>query len=100
NDDAVTVTFYRGQDRLLTDATGNKIMAGGSQRIDTRWGRKLIQQTRGKIVDGVLTTEPLAEVIIPWMNLGVPTFQLIRDLQVQLNLTAENAEGLVAGYAD
>src|SRR5690606_5022009 len=32
DDDAVTVTFYRGQDRLLTDATGNKIMAGGSQR--------------------------------------------------------------------
>lgn len=100
NDDEVTVTFYRGQDRLLTDATGNKIMAGGSQRIDTRWGRRLIQQTRGKISEGVLTSEPLAEVLIPWMNLGVPTFQLIRDLRLQLKLTPETAEGLIAGYAD
>ncbi len=100
NDDEVTVTIYRGLDRLLTDATGLKVMSGGSQRIDTRWGAKLIRQTRGKIVDGVLTTEPIAEVVIPWMNLGVPTFQVIRDMRYQLELTPTGAAGLVAGYAD
>ncbi len=100
NDDEVTVTIYRGLDRLLTDATGLKVMSGGSQRIDTRWGAKLIRQTRGKIVDGVLTTEPIAEVVIPWMNLGVPTFQIIRDMRYQLELTPTGAAGLVAGYAD
>ncbi len=100
NDDEVTVTIYRGLDRLLTDATGLKVMSGGSQRIDTRWGAKLIRQTRGKIVDGVLTTEPIAEVVIPWMNLGVPTFQIIRDMRLQLDLTPTGATGLVAGYAD
>lgn len=100
NDDDVEVTIYRGTDRLLTDASGNKVVPGGSQRIDTRWGAKLIQQTRGKIVDGVLTTEPLAEVIIPWQNLSVPTYQRILDTRFQLKLSPTGAEGLIAGYAD
>jgi len=100
NDDDVTVTIYRGLDRLLTDATGSKVMAGGSQRVDNRWGASLIQQTQGKIVDGVLTTEPVNKMVIPWMNLGVPTFQIIRDMRLQLTLTPTGAEGLVAGYAD
>ena len=100
NDDAVSVSLYRGLDRLLTDATGMKVMPGGSQRIDTRWGAKLIRYTRGKIVDGVLTSEPIAEVVIPWMNLSVPTFQIIRDMRLQLKLTPSGAEGLIAGYAD
>lgn len=100
NDDNVTVTLYRGLDRLLTDASGNKVMAGGSQRIDNRWGKRLIQSTSAKIVDSVLTTEPLDEVIIPWMNLGVPTFQLIRDMRLQLTLSPTGAQGLVAGFAD
>jgi len=100
NDDNVTVTIYRGLDRLLTDATGMKVMAGGSQRVDMRWGAQLIRQTEGKIVDSVLTTEPIADVVIPWMNLGVPTFQIIRDFRLQLTLSATDAEGLIAGYAD
>lgn len=100
NDSDVQVTIYRGLDRLLTDATGDKVLAGGSQRIDTRWGKKLIQQLRGKITDGVLTTEPAAEMIIPWMNLGVPTFQLVRDMRLQLTLSSTGAQGLIAGYSD
>jgi len=87
-------------DRLLTDATGQNAMAGGSQRVDMRWGKKLIRQTRGKIVDSVLTTEPIPEAVIPWMNLNVPTFQIFRDMQFQLKLTPTGAEGLLAGYAD
>jgi hypothetical protein len=100
NDDSVTVTLYRGLDRLLTDATGTKIMAGGSQRVDTRWGAKLIRRTEGRIVDSVLTTEPIPEVIIPWMNLGVPSIHIIRDMRLQLSLSPTGAEGLLAGYAD
>ena len=100
NDDDVKVTIYRGLDRLLTDATGNKVMPGGSQRVDERWGRKLIQTIPGRIKDGVLTTQPAKEMVIPWMNLGVPTFQLIRDMRFQLELTPTGAQGLIAGYAD
>lgn len=100
NDDEVTVTLYRGLDRLLTDATGMRVMPGGSQRVDMRWGEDLVRQTTGKIVDFVLTTDPIADVVIPWMNLNVPTVQIIRDMRLELNLTPTRAEGLVAGYAD
>jgi len=100
NDDDVTVSLYRGMDRLLTDASGNRVMAGGSQRIDMRWGSSLIRRTTGKIVDSVLTTEPMPDVIIPWMNLSVPSVQLFRDMRFQLDLTATGATGLIAGFAD
>ena len=100
NDSDVQVTVYRGLDRLLTDATGNKVMAGGSQRIDTRWGKSLVRRLHGKIVNGVLTTEPIHDLVIPWMNLGVPTFQLIRDMRLRLKVSPDSAEGLIAGYAD
>lgn len=100
NDDDVTVSLYRGLDRLLTDATGLKIMAGGSQRVDTRWGADLIRHTRGRIKDGVLTTEPVAEMIMPWMNLNVPSIHIFRDMRLQLKLSPTGAQGLLAGYAD
>jgi hypothetical protein len=48
----------------------------------------------------VLTTEPIPDLVIPWMNLGVPTVQIIRDMRLQLKLTPTSAEGVVAGYAD
>lgn len=100
DDDDVTVKVYRGLDRLLTDASGNKIVAGGSQRIDTRWGRTLMRQMKGRIVKGVLTTEPIKDLVIPWMNLGVPTFQLLKDMRLRLKLTSTGAQGLIGGYAD
>lgn len=100
NDDSVEVTLYRGLDLLLRDASGNKVMSGGSQRIDTRWGAGLVRQTRGKISEGILTTDAIPEVVIPWMNLNVPTIQLFRDMRFQLTLSPSAAEGLIAGYAD
>jgi len=100
NDDDVKVMLYRGADRLLTDATGLKVMPGGSQRVDLRWGESLIRETRGKIVDSVLTTEPIAEVIIPWQNLNVPSIHIIHDLRFQLRLSPTAATGVIGGYAD
>jgi len=100
NDDEVVVNVYRGLDRLLTDATGEEVMPGGSQRVDTRWGRRLIRQTTGRIRDGVLRTEPIAEFVMPWQNLRVPSIQLIRDMRLEIALSPTGAEGLLAGYAD
>ena len=100
NDDDVEVTWYRGMDRLLTDATGLKVMAGGTQRVDRRWGESLIRRSRGRIEDGVLTTDPIDDLVIPWQNLRVPSIHLIRDARLQLTLTPEGATGLLAGYAD
>jgi hypothetical protein len=100
NDPEVDVMFARGRDRILTDASGQNGMPGGSQRVDRRWGESLIRHTTGKIVDGKLITEPVGDLIIPWQNLSVPSYQLIRDARLELDLTEHNATGLVAGFAD
>jgi len=100
NDPSVEVSLYRGLDRLLTDATGLSVMPGGSQRVDTRWGGSLIRHTTGRIEDGVLRTEPIDEVVIPWQNLRVPSVHRIHDLRFELELTPTGANGLVAGFAD
>lgn len=96
NDDSVDVATYRGMDDLLTDASGNTFMPGGSQRIDTRYGAKLVSHRRGKIVDGVLITEA-ADWIFPEYQVNT---QLMRDARFRLKLTPDGAEGLIAGYAD
>lgn len=100
NDSSVTVNLYRGLDRLLTDATGGEVIPGGTQRIDRRWGQSLVRQMQGSIVDSVLTTEPIYDLVIPWQNLRVPSIHTIRDARLQLSLTEERASGLIAGYAD
>lgn len=100
NDPSVTVTVYRGLDRLLTDATGEKVVPGGSQRIDHRWGKTLIRKLNGRIEAGVLTTEPIDDLIIPWMNLQVPSFQQIKDMRLRLRVSETGAQGMIGGYAD
>lgn len=100
NDDEVIVTIYRGLDRLLTDATGLNAMPGGSQRVDMRWGSSLVRRTTGRIEGSVLTTDPIDDMVMPWMNLSVPTIQIFRDARFQLTLTPSGAEGLLAGYTD
>jgi hypothetical protein len=96
NDDSVDVATYRGMDDLLADASGNNYMPGGSQRVDQRYGAKLISHRKGKIVDGVLITEP-ADWIFPEYQVNT---QLMRDARFRLKLTPDGAEGLIAGYAD
>jgi len=101
NDDDVTVHFYRGSDGLLQDATGEGFIPGGTQRIDMRWGKQFISQAKGKIVDGVLTTEPVDTIKIPWaVTFGTSGYHVFRGLQLNLKLSEAGAEGLMAGYVD
>ena len=100
NDNDVTVTTYRGRDGLLTDATGNGFMPGGTQRADDRWGKQFVMRFKGKIVDGVLTADG-ADLTIPASS----TFEdvsihRIRDARFQLKLNQDGAEGLMGGYVD
>ncbi|WOJ98601.1 hypothetical protein R0137_08520 [Congregibacter brevis] len=101
NDDEVTVSFYRGLDDLVTDASGKGFVAGGTQRVDGRWGESFRGEVQGQIVDGVLTTEPAARTKFPWSFPGIGGgFHIFHDFQLQLTLTPKTAEGLLAGYAD
>jgi hypothetical protein len=101
NDPDVTVTTYRGLDGLLTDATGTNTIPGGTQRIDMRWGKDYIQKLKGKIVNGVLLTEPVDRVEIPWgVTFNTNGYQVFRGMRLKLKLTPQAAEGLIAGYVD
>lgn len=101
NDDEVTVTTYRGVDKLFGGATGSDYLPGGTQRVDTRWSKNYIVKMKGRIVDGVLTTEPVAQALIPWgLTFNVIGRQLFRDMRLQLKLTPDQAEGMLGGYLD
>lgn len=101
NDNDVTVTTYRGSDGLLQDATGEGFIPGGTERIDMRWGKEYMTQLKGKIVNGVLTTNPVDRIMLPWgVTFGTSGYHVFRGFQFSLNLTPERAEGLMAGYVD
>jgi hypothetical protein len=100
NDSEVTVTILRGRDRMMADATGNNIIPGGSNRVDLRWGRKYVQKLKGKIIDGVLTTEA-EDIKLPHAIFNsIPGEDELKGAVFSLKLTAERAEGLIAGYSD
>jgi hypothetical protein len=103
NDPEVVVTMYRGTHPALRDASGNTIgfkgIPGGTQKLDTRWGRKYIQRYQGRIDNGVLTTEP-ATYVFPWQTFGTPTDETIYDMRMRLALTPDYAEGMLGGYLD
>ncbi len=100
NDDDVDVTVYRGRDPMLNDATGENVAPGGSQRIDMRYGKKLIQHFKGKIVDGTLTTEA-HDGRWPWQIFPGPEAVLkARDMRFSMKLTPDGAHGLLGAYYD
>jgi len=101
NDDDVTVNTYRGSDTLLQDATGEGFIPGGTQRIDLRWGKDYVFKLKGKIVDGVLTTEPIDRIEFPWgSTFNTTGFQVFRGMQLKMKLTQEGTEGFIAGFVD
>jgi hypothetical protein len=95
NDPDVTVTTYKGIDRIDVDAVGKPIV-GSQQRIDVRF-KKYTTRTRGKIVDGVLTTDPIDQYM-PMLNTQEVSERLVQGRRLQLKLTPTGAEGYLAGY--
>lgn len=100
NDPEVTITYYRTLDTLLAGPTGN-YLPGGSQRVDSRWGKRFISTAKGRIVDGVLeTTQPFKQVLVPEDGMGDPAIIIYKDAQVRFKLTPEGAEGVLTGFLD
>jgi hypothetical protein len=100
NDNDVTLTTYRGLDKLMTDATGATYLPGGTQRLDMRWGKNFIQKFHGKIVDGVLITEG-ADYLMPSAGNGSSVTNIrYYNTQWRLNVLPERAEGVMGGYMD
>ncbi len=100
NDDDVTITTYRGRDKLVTDATGNTFQPGGTQRIDTRFGKDFMHAAKGKIVNGVLTTQPMDFKNPHEVRYEDAAYDWMRDARFELKLTPDGAQGVIGGYAD
>lgn len=100
NDDDVTLTTYRGLDDLMYDATGNSYQPGATERLDLRWGKIFIRQTKGKIVGGVLTTQPVDLAFPREVSFQDATTDWLRDGRFEVKLTPERGEGIIGGYAD
>lgn len=100
SDPDVTVTIYRGLDPLLTSADGKEFLPGSSQRIDERWGKRYIRRLKGKINNGVLTTEP-TDIVLPYADtFDCNTDQHFKAARLRLKLTSTGAEGLLGAYVD
>lgn len=100
NDPDVTISYYRTLDTMLSGPVGN-FLPGGSQRVDTRWGKRFVSTAKGRIVDGVLeTTQPFKQVLVPEDGMGDPAIIVYKDAQVRFKLTPESAEGVLAGFLD
>lgn len=100
NDPEVEVTSYRGLDPLLTSATGESFIAGGTERPDMRFGKTFISHWKGKIVDGVLITDAQDYRFPSGQAFDTNDYQYIRGAQLHLKLTDNGAEGMIAGYVD
>lgn len=99
NDDEVTITTYRGLDPVAADAK-NRLIPWLSQRIDYRGGARYVQRFRGRIVDGVLITEP-TDVRLPYYEQpDMAGDRDIKKMRLELKLTPDGAEGLLGGYVD
>ena len=98
NDNDVTVRMYRANDILPKDTQGN-ILPYASYRVHDipGYGRA----AKGRIVDGVLSTEP-TEIFLPYYgNLAHSEIHL-KDMRMELKLDATDtrAKGIIAGYRD
>jgi hypothetical protein len=101
NSDNVTVNIYRGSDRMVADSTGEGYLPGGTQHVDLRWGQQFVSHTKGKIVNGVLTTDPIDRAELPWgSTFGTHGYHVFRGLRLQLKLTDSTGKGMLAGYVD
>lgn len=96
NDPAVDVTIYKGMDRLVRQANGD-FLPFSNQRIDSRFSRYTYRMA-GRIVDGVVITEPLPRVAWPYLSMSDPGERDFRDFHMQVKLTSTGAEILLGGY--
>jgi hypothetical protein len=98
NDDSVVVRMHRANDILPKDSLGN-ILPHASYRIHSVPGYGT--PANGKIVDGVLTTDPIEAFLPYYGNLTHAEIHL-KGMRLELDLDAETnrAKGTIAGYRD
>ena len=94
NDDEVTVGFYRARNPVKRDASGD-VRADVTMWVDP--DPRLNNRTRGRIRNGVLTTDPM-----PLRMVGNPMIMAdfsFRDARLRMELTADGKlKGILGGF--
>lgn len=101
NDDDVDVHIYRGVDPHRLDSAG-QVLPYSTYRIDADNNQaRYNSHAKGRIVDGVLVTEP-ADVYIPQYAIVTFVRQSLRGMKMKITLPGPDArgEGIIAGFAD
>ncbi|MFL2771930.1 MAG: hypothetical protein ACJZ9F_13090 [Rhodospirillaceae bacterium] len=98
NDEDVTVRMFRANDVFPKDTQGN-VLPFASYRIHDIPGYG--NSAKGRIIDGVLTTDPIEAFLPYYGNLAHSEIHL-RDMRLELDIgVSENrAKGYIAGYRD
>ena len=98
NDNDVTVGIYSSQDPTPVDASNN-LLSDASMHILN--APRFINVTHGKIVNGVLTTEPMDVRILPRQMYASMSEKFWHDARFRVTLTPDGmAAGTMAGYED
>jgi len=98
NDDSVVVRMHRANDILPKDSRGN-ILPHASYRVHNVPGYGT--PANGKIVDGVLTTDPIDAFLPNYSNLAHTEIHM-KGMRLELDMDAadDRAKGYIAGYRD
>lgn len=99
NSPDVTITTYRGRDPVYADST-NTLIPWLSQRVDEASGRRYVNTIKGRIVDGVLISDPIDVRLPAYERTTMFTDRNIKQMRMRLKLTPTGAEGLIGGYLD
>ncbi|MFT4025568.1 MAG: hypothetical protein QM676_02010 [Novosphingobium sp.] len=96
NDPDVTVTFYKGIDRVVKLPDGGYV-PGMSHRIDPR-ATDYMFRTSGRIVNGVLETAPMPLFRQTMRQIEIRTERRMRDARFRIALDGNNPTGIMSGY--
>lgn len=99
NDDSIEVAFLYSLDPMAKDALGTKILPDFTFRLTENPAfTHYVTQLKGKIVDGVITTEPVKEF---QMNPGIGSELTLWNASVRFEIMADGQlKGVVGGYQD
>jgi hypothetical protein len=98
NDDHVQVGIYSSTDQASIDAAGNVLPDSSLQiHVDPRYRAV----ANGRVVDGVITTDPI-DLRLKYRSAGyVDTEFFIRGARLRLEMQADgSAKGMIGGYYD
>ncbi len=102
NSPNVDVAFYRAIDPFPIDSAG-RILPHATYRVDTNNGKpRYGAVAKGKIVEGVLTTDPI-DLSLPFYGNSAYAAIDLRDMNMKLDLTLGDdgkVRGLIGGYYD